>query len=115
MSRDSAKEFVIKISLMNELMESLRIADEKDRDSLIRKAGFDFTFAELEKAFIEYNDQRIEGVSGGGNGGAGGNGGTAGFFSPSTFGNGGAGGNAGVGGSGGNGGVGGNGGNGGSG
>ncbi len=65
MSLDSAKEFVNKIRFMNDLMQSLRNADENKREEIIGEAGFDFTFDELKQALSDYNDQLFTFVSGG--------------------------------------------------
>lgn len=65
MSLESAKEFINRMRFMNDLMESLRNADEKEREKIIRDAGYDFSFAELKQALEEYNDQLVAEVSGG--------------------------------------------------
>ena len=65
MSLNSAKEFVNKIRFMNDLMQSLRNADENKREEIIVEAGYDFTFDELKQALSDYNDQLFTFVSGG--------------------------------------------------
>ena len=70
MSQESAKEFVHKIRFMHEMMESLRKANEKEREIMIRDAGFDFTFNEVKHALSEYEVQLVGDIYSGGIGGS---------------------------------------------
>ena len=65
MSLESAREFVNKIRFMNDLMQSLRDAAENERELIIGKAGYDFTYDELKQALEEYNDNLVDAVVGG--------------------------------------------------
>ncbi len=65
MSLESAREFVSNLRFMNDLLKSLGNADESERELIIGKAGYNFTYDELKQALKEYNDNLVDAVVGG--------------------------------------------------